>query len=209
MHDTNQKIGRLIYQIRQERGLTQAAFAKKLGTSQSAVNRIEHGKQNLSLDTLGRISDALHRPIVTLGNQGVNLRIEGSHELKGEITLKKSKNAAVAILCASILNKGTSRLKNIPRIEEVSRVIEVLTSIGVSVRWAGDSDLEIKVPAKLDLENINKEAARKTRIVILLAGALMHDYGEFKIPYAGGCEIGKRTILPHIYALEEFGTHIE
>ncbi|MEK7562042.1 MAG: UDP-N-acetylglucosamine 1-carboxyvinyltransferase [Patescibacteria group bacterium] len=209
MHDTNQKIGRLIYQIRQERGLTQAAFAKKLGTSQSAVNRIEHGKQNLSLDTLGRISDALHRPIVTLGSQGVNLRIEGGHELKGEITLKKSKNAAVAILCASILNKGTTRLKNIPRIEEVNRVIEVLTSIGVSVRWAGDSDLEIKVPAKLDLENINKEAARKTRIVILLAGALMHDCSELKIPYAGGCEIGKRTILPHIYALEEFGTHIE
>lgn len=209
MHETNQKIGRLIYQIRQERGLTQAAFAKKLGTSQSAVNRIEHGKQNLSLDTVGRISDALHRTIMTLGSQGVNLRIEGGHELKGEITLKKSKNAAVAILCASILNKGTTRLKNIPRIEEVSRVIEVLTSIGVHVRWSGDSDLEIKVPAKLDLENINKVAARKTRIVILLAGALMHDYSEFKIPYAGGCEIGKRTILPHIYALEEFGTHIE
>jgi len=209
MHDTNAKIGRLIYQIRQERGLTQAGFAKKLGTSQSAVNRIEHGKQNLSLDTLGRISDALHRPIVTLGSEGVNLRIEGGHELKGEITLKKSKNAAVAILCASLLNKGTTRLKNIPRIEEVNRVIEVLTSIGVSVRWAGESDLEIKVPAKLDLENINKESARKTRAVILLAGALMHDYGEFKIPYAGGCEIGKRTVLPHIYALEEFGVHIE
>ncbi|MDO8591773.1 MAG: UDP-N-acetylglucosamine 1-carboxyvinyltransferase [bacterium] len=209
MPETNKKIGRLIYQIRQERGLTQAAFAKKLGTSQSAVNRIEHGNQNLSLDTLGRISDALHRPIVTLGSQGVNLQIEGGHELKGEITLKKSKNAAVAILCASILNKGTTRLKDIPRIEEVNRVIEVLTSMGISVRWTGENDLEIKVPAKLNLENINKEAARKTRIVILLAGALMHDYSEFKIPYAGGCEIGKRTILPHIYALEEFGAHIE
>jgi UDP-N-acetylglucosamine 1-carboxyvinyltransferase len=209
MHETNQKIGRLIYQIRQERGLTQAAFAKKLGTSQSAVNRIEHGHQNLSMDTLGRISDALHRPIVTLGSQGVNLRIEGGHELKGEITLKKNKNGAVAILCASILNKGTTRLKNIPRIEEVNRVIEVLTSIGVHVRWTNSTDIEIKVPAKLDLQKIDKVAARKTRIVILLAGALMHDYGEFKIPYAGGCEIGKRTILPHIYALEEFGAHIE
>lgn len=208
MHDTNQKIGRLIYQIRQERGLTQAAFAKKLGTSQSAVNRIEHGNQNLSLDTLGRISDALQRPIVTLGSQGVNLRIEGGHELKGEITLKKSKNATVAILCASILNKGTTHLKGIPRIEEVNRVIEVLTSIGVSVRWVGN-DLEVKVPAKLNLDNINKESARKTRVVILLAGALMHDYSEFKIPYTGGCELGKRTILPHIYALEEFGTKID
>lgn len=208
MHQTNQKIGRLIYQIRQERGMTQAAFAKKLGTSQSAVNRIEHGKQNLSLDTLGRISDVLHRPIVSLGSEGVNLRVEGGHELKGEITLKTSKNAAVAILCASLLNKGTTRLKNVPRIEEVNRVIEVLLSLGVHIRWF-ENDMEIKVPAKLDLENINKEAARKTRIVILLAGALMHDYSVFKIPYAGGCEIGKRSVLPHIYALEEFGTHIE
>lgn len=210
MHNTNQKIGRLIYQIRQERGLTQAAFAKKLGTSQSAVNRIEHGKQNLSLDTLGRISDALDRQILSLGNQGVNLRIEGGQQLRGEVTLKKSKNAAVAVLCASILNKGTTRLKNIPRIEEVNRVVEVLTSIGIHVRWTTPAgDIEIKVPAKLDLEKIDRSAARKTRIVILLAGALMHDYSEFKIPYAGGCEIGKRTILPHIYALEEFGTHIE
>ena len=67
MHETNQKIGRLINQIRQERGLTQAAFAKKLGTSQSAVNRIEHGRQNLSLDTLGRISDVLDKQILTIG----------------------------------------------------------------------------------------------------------------------------------------------
>jgi UDP-N-acetylglucosamine 1-carboxyvinyltransferase len=209
MLESNEKIGRMIYQIRQDRGLTQAAFAKKLSTSQSAVNRIEHGKQNLSLEMLGRISDALNRPIVTIGNQGVNLRIEGGKPLRGEITLKKAKNSAVALLCASLLNKGTTRLRNIPRIEEVNRIIEVLTSIGVHIRWTNDNDVEIKVPAKLDIENMDKAAARKTRIVILLAGVLMHDSGSFKIPYAGGCELGKRTILPHIYALEEFGTDIE
>jgi UDP-N-acetylglucosamine 1-carboxyvinyltransferase len=208
MHETNQKIGQLIYQIRQERGLTQAAFAKKLGTSQSAVNRIEHGKQNLSLETLGRISDVLNKQIISLSGSAVNLRIEGGHELRGEIELKTSKNAAVAILCASLINKGTTRLKRVPRIEEVNRIIEVLTSIGVSVRWTGPSDLEIKVPSKLNLDAMNKEAARKTRIVILMAGALMHDYTSFKIPYAGGCELGKRTVLPHIYALEEFGAQI-
>src|SRR6201747_2018814 len=101
MHETNQKIGHLIYQIRQERGLTQAAFAKKLHTSQSAVNRIEHGKQNLSLDTLGRISDVLNKQLISLSGGAVNLRIEGGHELKGEVELKTSKNAAVALLCAA------------------------------------------------------------------------------------------------------------
>jgi len=209
MNETNQKIGRLIYQIRQERGLTQAAFARQLGTSQSAVNRIEHGKQNLSLDTLGRISDVLNKQLISLSGTAVNLRIEGGHELKGEIEVKTSKNAAVALLCASLLNKGTTRLKRVARIEEVNRIVEVLISIGVQVKWLPGNDLEIKPPKKLELDKMNKEAARKTRTVIMLAGPLMHEFSSFKIPYAGGCELGKRTILPHIYALEEFGTRIE
>lgn len=111
MSTTNEKIGELIYQIRQERGLTQAEFARRLNTSQSAVNRIEHGKQNLSLETLGRISDVLNKPLITIGEGGINLRIEGGHELHGEISLKTSKNAAVALLCASLLNHGTTRFK--------------------------------------------------------------------------------------------------
>lgn len=204
----NEQIGLLISQIRQERGLTQAEFARRLSTSQSAVNRIEHGRQNLSLETLGRIGDVLNKQLISLSGQAINLRIEGGHELKGEIELKTSKNAAVAIMCASLLNKGTTRLKRVPRIEEVNRIIEVLTSIGVQVRWLSGNDLEIKPPVKLKLESINKEAARKTRIVIMLAGALMHDYSKFFIPYAGGCELGRRTIIPHIYALEEFGVKI-
>jgi len=207
MHETNQKIGRLIHQIRQERGLTQAAFAKQLNTSQSAVNRIEHGRQNLSLDTLGRISDVLNKQLISI-NSAINLRIEGGHRLHGEVEIKTSKNAAVALLCASLLNHGTTRLKKVARIEEVNRIIEVLTSIGVNIRWAAGNDLEIKVPKVLKLDKMNKEAARKTRTVIMMAGPLMHELGSFQIPYAGGCEIGKRTVLPHIYALQEFGSEI-
>ncbi len=104
MDRTNEKIGELIAQIRQERGLTQAEFAKKLKTSQSAVNRMEHGRQNLSLETMGRISDVLNKQLISMSNGAVNLRIEGGHELHGEITLKTSKNAAVSLLCASLLN---------------------------------------------------------------------------------------------------------
>jgi len=208
MPSTNEKIGHLIYQIRQERGLTQAAFAKQLKTSQSAVNRIEHGKQNLSLETLGRISDVLNKQIISLGEGGINLRVEGGRELSGEVTLKTSKNAAVGLMCASLLNQGTTRLKNVPRIEEVNRIIEVLASIGVHVRWTEGNDLEIKPPATLNLNNINKDSARKTRSVIMLIGPLMHLNKEFQIPYAGGCELGRRTVLPHLYGLEEFGVEV-
>lgn len=208
MDSTNEKIGNLIAQIRLDRGLTQAEFANKLNTSQSAVNRMERGKQNLSLETLGRVSDVLNKQLITIAGSGVNLRIEGGHELHGSITLKRSKNAAVALLCASLLNYGITKFKAFPRIEEVYRIIEVLESIGVKIKWADNNDIEIRRPEKLDLANINVDAARKTRSVIMLLGALMHDYDEFEIPYAGGCKLGTRTIAPHLYALEQFGVSV-
>lgn len=208
MQTTNEKIGHLIYQIRQDRGLTQAEFARKLGTSQSAVNRIEHGKQNLSLETLGRISDVLKKPLISISGSAINLRVNGGQELSGSIEVKTSKNAAVALLMASLLNKGTTRLRRMPRIEEVNRLIEVLQSIGVQVRWLANNDLEIKPPAKLDLAAMNKDAARKTRSVIMLFGPLIHLFGEFQIPYAGGCKLGTRSIRAHAAAFEELGVQI-
>ena len=209
MVQTNEKIGKLIYQIRQERGLTQAEFARRLGTSQSAINRIEKGRQNLSLETLGRISDVLNKQIISIGSDAVNLRIEGGHELSGEITLKSSKNACVALLCASLLNKGTTRLKKVAKIEEVLRLIEVMESIGIKVKWLDGNDLEIKPPVKYKMENLNKEAAKKTRSAFMFTGVLMHHLKHFTLPHTGGCELGKRTVLPHIYALEEFGVNID
>src|ERR1700729_908436 len=104
MQTANDKIGQLIAQVRQDRGLTQAEFARQLGTSQSAVNRMEHGRQNLSLETLGRISDVLNKPLISLNTGAINLQIDGGHELHGSISVKTSKNATVALLCASLLN---------------------------------------------------------------------------------------------------------
>jgi UDP-N-acetylglucosamine 1-carboxyvinyltransferase len=209
MPSTNEQIGKLIAQVRQEKGLTQAAFARRLNTSQSAVNRMEHGRQNLSMETLGRISEVLNKQLISLSSGAINLRIEGGHELKGDITLKTSKNAAVALLCASLLNYGVTRFKSFPRIEEVNRIIEVLESIGVQVKWLPNNDLEIRRPEKLQLDKLNASAARKTRSVLMLIGALLHDYTSFKIPYAGGCKLGERTVEPHLFALEEFGVSIE
>jgi UDP-N-acetylglucosamine 1-carboxyvinyltransferase len=208
MEEATERIGQLITHIRQERGLTQAQFATQLHTSQSAVNRIEHGKQNLSIEMLGRISDVLNKQLISLSGGAVNLRIEGGHELKGDITLKRSKNAAVGLLCASLLNYGVTKFKSFPKIEEVYRIIEVLESLGVQVKWINGSDLEIRRPEKLNLANLDAEAARKTRSVLMLIGPLLHDYEHFKIPYAGGCKLGTRTVAPHLYALEEFGVDI-
>jgi UDP-N-acetylglucosamine 1-carboxyvinyltransferase len=209
--DYKQKIGGLIRQNRLARGLSQAELAQALGTSQSAVNRIENGGQNISMDMLARISDILSRDIVSLNRPGtLNFRIDGGHKLHGAIEVKTSKNAAVSILCATLLNQGTTTLRHMPRIEEVNRLLEVLASIGVSVRWLPNSnDLEIKPPARLKLADINAEAGRRTRSVIMFMGPLMHRASHFKLPYAGGCKLGERTIRPHLLALEPFGLSVD
>lgn len=206
-----EKIGKLIQKNRQDRGLTQAQMAKALGTSQSAINRIENGGQNLSMEMLARISDVLNSEILSLNKPGtLNFRIEGGRKLHGEISVKTSKNAAVVLLCAALLNKGKTTLRRMPRIEEVNRLLEVLNSIGVQTRWLNDNnDLEIKPPAKLALDEMNAEAGRKTRSVIMFMAPLMHMVKSFQIPYAGGCKLGERTIRPHLFALEEFGLNVE
>jgi UDP-N-acetylglucosamine 1-carboxyvinyltransferase len=204
------RIGQLIRDARQHRGWTQVKLAEALGTSQSAVNRIERGNQNISLEMIARISEALDSEIVSLGYSGpMHLRVVGGRRLSGSIDVKTSKNACVALLCASLLNSGRTVLRRVARIEEVFRILEVLSSIGVRARWINDgADLEIVPPAELDLEAIDADAARRTRSIIMFLGPLLHRMEQFRIPYAGGCDLGTRTVQPHMIALRRFGLEI-
>jgi UDP-N-acetylglucosamine 1-carboxyvinyltransferase len=202
------QIGKLISALRQERGITQKEFADKLNTTQSAVARIEQGEQNLSTEMLAKISDALNRDIVQVSRGALNIKIEGGRKLSGEITTKTSKNGAMGLLAASLLNKNKTILKNVPKIEEVNRMVEVFESIGVSIKWNGN-DLEIKPPAKIDLKALDKKAAEKTRSIIMLIGPLIHQFKKFALPFPGGCNLGSRTVKPHLFALEKFGVNIE
>ncbi|KRF17206.1 UDP-N-acetylglucosamine 1-carboxyvinyltransferase [Nocardioides sp. Soil797] len=205
------RIGNLIRDARKHRGLTQQQLADLLATSQSAVNRIEKGHQNLSLEMLARIGSALDSEIVALGAGGpTHLRVTGPTTLSGSIDVKSSKNAGVALLCASLLNKGRTTLRKVARIEEVNRLLEVLESIGVQTRWLNENnDLEIVPPAKLDLANIDEEAARRTRSIIMFLGPLLHREEVFDLPYAGGCNLGDRTVQPHMAALRPFGLDVK
>jgi len=203
------RIGNLIRDARTHRGLTQQQLADLLGTSQSAVNRIEKGHQNLSLEMLARIGTALDSEIVALGAGPTHLRVTGPTTLSGSIDVKTSKNAGVALLCATLLNKGRTTLRKVARIEEVNRLLEVLQSLGVQTRWLNDNDLEIVPPAELLLENIDADAARRTRSIIMFLGPLLHREDTFDLPYAGGCNLGTRTIEPHMSALRPFGLDVK
>ena len=209
--DYKVKIGALIQESRAHRGYTQAQLAEALGTSQSAINRIEKGGQNISLEMIARISDVLSHDIMTLNHTGkLNFRVHGGKKLSGTINVKTSKNAAVALLCASLLNKGKTTLRRVARIEEVNRIIEVLLSIGVKVRWINeDGDLEIIPPKHYNMAAMDIAAAKRTRTIIMFLGPLMNQINDFQLPFAGGCNLGTRTVEPHMVGLRHFGLSVE
>jgi len=207
---TPRSVGALIRGARKQRGLTQHQLAELLNTSQSAVHRIEAGNQNLSLDMINRIATALDSDILSTGKGATHLRIMGGRKLSGAIDVRSSKNAAVALLCASLLNFGSTTLRGIARIEEVNRLLEVLESIGVDCQWSADrADLTLRRPEVLDLAAMNADAARRTRSVIMFLGPLLHGSQSFRLPYAGGCDLGTRTVEPHLQALRNFGLNVQ
>jgi UDP-N-acetylglucosamine 1-carboxyvinyltransferase len=203
-----QKIGFFIKELRERKNMTQDAFAKELETSQSAVARMEKGEQNFSTEILGKISEVLNHQIVSINNS-IDFQIVGGKKLHGSINTNFSKNGAVGLLCASLLNRGKTTLHGIARIEEVYRVIEILESIGVSVKWIANNSLTIIPPTTFTLDKINVESAIRTRSVIMLIGPLIHLLPSFSIPHASGCKLGKRTISAHTYALEDLGVKIK
>ena len=134
--------------------------------------------------------------------------VNGGKKLKGSIETSSGKNAPIALLCASVLVADKITLKDMSRVEEVERMIEVLSSIGVEFRWIDEKTLYIDSSKDLKMEEINKEACANTRISLLLLGALASREKKYKLYKTGGCKLGERTIRPHLYALEKFGVKV-
>ncbi len=205
----NQKaIGEFIKRLREKRLLTQEELAKRLNTAQSTIARIESGRQNLTASELLRIGDALEHKIVSLSDS-IDFRIEGGRKLHGSITTNPSKNGAMGLLSAALLNRGTTTLHGIPRIEEVSRMIEILTALGVKVRWQDKQTLEIEPPKKFDKQGLLHPSVANVRSSLMLLPALVHNLGKFVLLHSGGCKMGERTIGAHRSALAEFGVSIK
>jgi len=137
----------------------------------------------------------------------MNFIIDGGKQLSGKVETSRSKNGAVALLAASLLNRGTTTLEHVPKIEEVKRLIEVLQSIGVQVEWC-DTSVVITPPKEITLDTIDRAAAMKTRSILMFIGSLIHIFKDFELPQSGGCTLGLRTVRPHLMALEKFGVSI-
>ncbi len=138
-----------------------------------------------------------------------NLLINGGRKLHGRIKTNSAKNSAVAILCATSMIKGRTTLIDVPHIEEVKRIIEILTSIGLKIKWLDKHSLEIINEGELRPDNIDREAFLRTRSALLLMSALTSEFKNFSLPKAGGCQLGRRTVSPYILALEYLGIKVK
>lgn len=136
------------------------------------------------------------------------LEIRGGKKLHGEIINQSSKNSAVAVLCASLMIRGKTILSDVPQIEEVNRILELLTSVGVQVEKLGPGKLSLDTSGSVSLHNIDRHASEVTRSSLLLLGALSSRPVSYRLYKSGGCRLGERTVRPHLYALEKFGVSV-
>ncbi len=134
--------------------------------------------------------------------------INGGKTLKGEIEVRGSKNSAGPALIAAILTKDECIVDNVPFIEDISNILEILKSMGIEVEKIGEEKVRVKAE-KVEPGKIDFEKASKTRISVLLFGALLGRVKNFKMPPPGGDRIGLRPISVQLRALEKLGAKIE
>ncbi len=130
--------------------------------------------------------------------------IEGGKKLSGTITVSGLKNAATPIIAATLLSRETSTLENVPRIEDVFRMLEILESMGVKVEWVAPHTVTI-TPGDFDSTKADQEKVKKLRSSILLLGSLSARFDAFELRQPGGCVIGARPVDAHLDALMKFG----
>ena len=130
--------------------------------------------------------------------------IQGGIPLKGQVTPSGNKNAALPLLAACILTEKPVVLHNIPEINDVRAMRDLLISIGVKVTHLGNHSWELHAK-DIECTNLDPELCRKIRASILLAGPVTARTGQLKLPPPGGDVIGRRRIDTHVLALKALG----
>lgn len=133
--------------------------------------------------------------------------INGGYPLSGEISISGAKNSVLPILAATVISGKTSFISNIPMLRDVEVMIEILTSLGVKIDL-GKNSLTID-SSTIDSVLLPEELVREMRSSIILMGALLARFGEARLSYPGGCEIGPRPIDLHLKSLRQMGAIIE
>jgi UDP-N-acetylglucosamine 1-carboxyvinyltransferase len=141
-----------------------------------------------------------------------SFQIRGGKQLHGEITPQGAKNEALQILCAVLLTDHEVRIKNIPDIQDVNRLIEILGDFGVKVTKNAHGDYTFKAD-EINFEYIKsddfKEDGSKLRGSIMLLGPMLARFGEAYMPTPGGDKIGRRRLDTHFHGFVELGAEFQ
>jgi UDP-N-acetylglucosamine 1-carboxyvinyltransferase len=133
--------------------------------------------------------------------------VQGGHRLSGSIEPGGNKNAALPIIAACLLTPKPVTLHNVPRIGDTESLVELIRTLGVSVRWEAANTLEICAETVRSTD-LDPQLCSQIRASILLAGPLLARTGRVKLPPPGGDVIGRRRVDTHVLAFEQLGASV-
>ena len=134
--------------------------------------------------------------------------IHGGRPLFGEIAISGAKNAAVAIIPATLLVDGVCRIENIPQISDVTLILNILQDLGADVRTVDRTTVDIDC-SHIHNAPVSEALARKIRASYYLIGALLGRFGSAEVPPPGGCDLGGRPIDQHIKGFVAMGAEVD
>ena len=135
------------------------------------------------------------------------LLIKGKKELNGEITASGAKNSALPVLAASLLADSPMKVGNLPHLNDVTTMIELLGSMGIDIMLNEDMDVYVD-PSSIKNLNARYELVKTMRASILVLGPLLAKFNEARVALPGGCAIGSRPVNLHIEAMRRMGANI-
>ncbi len=133
--------------------------------------------------------------------------IRGGHPLTGTVDISGAKNAVVAILPATVLANGVCRIENIPNIADVATALEILASLGATVRRIDRHTVEID-SRTIVTQTVPHDLAKKMRASYYFIGALLGRFGKASVPMPGGCYFGVRPIDQHLKGFSCLGAKV-
>ena len=134
------------------------------------------------------------------------LAIQGGNRLSGEVRISGAKNAALPILCASLLTGDVLQLGNVPDLNDVATMRKLLQQLGVKIEASGDQ--VVLSAAHIDKLEAPYDMVKTMRAAILVLGPLAARFGEARVSLPGGCAIGSRPVDLHIKGLQAMGAEI-
>ncbi|HOD75730.1 MAG TPA: UDP-N-acetylglucosamine 1-carboxyvinyltransferase, partial [Syntrophorhabdaceae bacterium] len=133
--------------------------------------------------------------------------IEGGERLKGKVRISGSKNAVLPVLAATLLQRGTYAISNVPRLMDVTTMMQLLDLLGARCVWQDEHTVEVDT-AEVGNHVAPYELVKKMRASVLVLGALIGGLRKATVSYPGGCAIGERPIDLHLKGLSALGCDV-